>query len=281
MVLPLPDAGAAITTAGTLTSPASGHRHHSMPRWPLRPASIGCLTLVISVTRSAASTRRGGASRAGDHDVLVAGPGRQRRDDLVDVHPAPLQRIGELVEHVEVVALGGEPARDLGPAVGGRGGVVDVGARLAGPRPARAHLVPLHRAADAVLVVQAAEFAKGRLLAHLPLGALDELEHRDVETLIPGAQRHAERRGGLPLAGAGVHREQRGIATGPGGQSVVGNGERLALWHRMSPLPVDQAAPSSASDLTRRVRVSARSCASRTDGAPSCLARSSAKPSLT
>ena len=37
--------------------------HHSMPFCPLRPASIGCLTLVISVTKSAASTSRCGASR--------------------------------------------------------------------------------------------------------------------------------------------------------------------------------------------------------------------------
>lgn len=44
-----------------------GHRgyphHHSMPFFPLRPASIGCFTLVISVTRSAAATNRWGASR--------------------------------------------------------------------------------------------------------------------------------------------------------------------------------------------------------------------------
>src|SRR5262249_48333912 len=40
-----------------------GDTHHSMPFCPLRPASIGCLTLFISVTRSAASTNRAGASR--------------------------------------------------------------------------------------------------------------------------------------------------------------------------------------------------------------------------
>ena len=131
-----------------------------MPLWPLRPASIGCLTFVISVTRSAASISRGGASRPVITTCWVPGRAAKRRDHLVDVHPAPLQRIGELVEHVEVVPLLGKPARDLGPAVGGGRRVVDLGAVLARPRPARAHLVPLHRAADAVLVVQPAEFAE-------------------------------------------------------------------------------------------------------------------------
>ena len=37
--------------------------YHSMPRWPFWPASIGCLTLVMSVTRSAMSISRGSALR--------------------------------------------------------------------------------------------------------------------------------------------------------------------------------------------------------------------------
>src|SRR5690606_7563533 len=40
-----------------------GQGYHSMPLWPFWPTSIGCLTLLISVTRSAASTRRGSALR--------------------------------------------------------------------------------------------------------------------------------------------------------------------------------------------------------------------------
>ena len=40
---------------------------------------------------------------AGDDDVLVPGPVGERLDDVVDVDPAPLHRVGELVEHVEVV----------------------------------------------------------------------------------------------------------------------------------------------------------------------------------
>src|SRR6202000_2034439 len=41
----------------------TGDVHHSMPRCPFWPASIGCLTLVISVTRSAAAMRSWCASR--------------------------------------------------------------------------------------------------------------------------------------------------------------------------------------------------------------------------
>ena len=56
VVLPLPEAGAAMTTPRR-------DGYHSMPRWPFWPASIGCLTLVISVTRSAASSSLRGGSR--------------------------------------------------------------------------------------------------------------------------------------------------------------------------------------------------------------------------
>ena len=38
----------------------------------------------------------------------------------------------------------------------------------------------------------------------------------------------------LPLPGAGVHRQQRRVAAGPGGQAVVGDGERTALRHLQS-----------------------------------------------
>ena len=76
------------------------------------------------------------AAAPGDHDVLVSGAVTEGRDDVVDVDPAPRHRVGELVEHVDAVRLGGEPALDLGPALAGRVGVVVVGALLAGPRPA-------------------------------------------------------------------------------------------------------------------------------------------------
>src|SRR5215207_2725634 len=60
----------------------------------------------------------------GDDDVLGAVPRRQDRNNLVDVDPPPLQRVGELVEHVEVVLLRGEATRDLRPAIGGGGRMV-------------------------------------------------------------------------------------------------------------------------------------------------------------
>ena len=201
--------------------------YHSMPRWPFCPASMGCLTLVISVTRSAISTSLRVGAAAGDDDVLVPGPAREGRDDVVDVDPAPLHRIGELVEDVEVVALVGEPALDLRPALGGRGGVVVVGAGLARPRPARAHLVPLDRAALAGLVVQLAEPLQHGLLADAPLGRLHELEDADSPALVPAAQREPERGGRLALAVAGVHHQQRPVAALPGGEPVVGDGARL------------------------------------------------------
>src|SRR3712207_8644474 len=53
----------------------------------------------------------------GDDDVLRARPVGQRGHDVVDVDPAPLHRVGELVEHVELVRLGGQVTLDLGPAL--------------------------------------------------------------------------------------------------------------------------------------------------------------------
>src|SRR6478735_6796027 len=107
-------------------------------------------------------------------------------DHVVDSDPAPFDRVGELVEHIEIVPLRRQPRGDLGPTFGRGRRMVDFGARLARPRPAGPHLVPFDGAADAVLVVQPAELTKSRLLADFPFGALDELEHRDVETLVPG-----------------------------------------------------------------------------------------------
>src|SRR6185437_163200 len=54
--------GLAVARAGAGDDQA-GLAHHSMPACPLRPASMGCLTLVMSVTRSAASISAGWARR--------------------------------------------------------------------------------------------------------------------------------------------------------------------------------------------------------------------------
>ena len=73
--------------------------------------------------------RRGSAS--GDHHMLMAGTRQQDIYHIIDVHPAPLQWVGELVEYVEVVALCCQPTRDLGPAVRCRRGVIEITASLA------------------------------------------------------------------------------------------------------------------------------------------------------
>src|SRR6185437_13441181 len=173
---------------------------------------------------------------AGDHHVLLAGPGGEHADDLVDVYPAPLHRVGELVEHVQPVGLRGQVALDLGPALGGLLGPVvrNRAARVAlDPGPALAHLVPADRAALAGL----AEQPERAFLADPPLRRLDELEDPDRPALVPGPQGQAERGGGLPLAPAGVHDEQRAVPPLPGGQAVVGDVLGGSLRHQATLFP--------------------------------------------
>src|ERR1700730_3400327 len=207
VVFPLPDAGAAMITAGTgvmappgvarvriMTAHTACRRTdtHARDGWPRGRSPLDApLPLAPRVHRMLDlghlgdqigrldQPLRGIAS--GDHHMLVAGSGQQPVDHVAGVDPPPLQRIGEFVQHVEVVALRGQPARDLGPTVDGRRRVIDFAARPARPGPARAHLVPFDGSADTVPVVQLAESGEGRLLAHLPLRALDELEHGHTE----------------------------------------------------------------------------------------------------
>ena len=134
VVLPCPDAGRGDDEPRDV--------HHSMPRWPFWPASIGCLILVISHHEIGRLDQPRVGVAAGDDDVLMAGAVPQGGDDVVDVDPAPLHRVGELVQHVEAVRLRGEVALDLLPALPGVGGVVGLGAGPLDPRPALAHLVP-------------------------------------------------------------------------------------------------------------------------------------------
>ena len=250
VVLPCPEAGAATTSRG--------RAHHSMPRWPFWPASNGCLTLVISVTRSATSISFGSARRPVIDDVLRPGPVREGLDHVVDVDPAPVHRVGELVEHVEVVGLVGEPALDLRPALGGRRGVVLGLAGLARPGPAGAHLVPLDRAALAGVVVQRRRAFEGGLLADPPLGRLHELEDPDRPALVPAAQREPERGRRLPLAVAGVDDQQRPVAALPGGQPVVGDDERLSLRHQAARPCTASARGQPALDLAAPARARRR-----------------------
>src|SRR3954453_13956262 len=203
----------------------------------------------------------------GYDDVLVARPVHQGLDHLVDVHPAPLHRVGELVEHVERVRLSGQVAADLRPALRGVGGVVDLGALPARPAPPAAHLVPDDGAALAGLLVQPAECGQRVLLADPPLGALDELVDRDGPALVPGAHRHAERGGGLAFHLAGVDGEPRPVPALPRAQPVVGDDGDLSLRHvrppsartgRWGPAPLRPAPPGGGSARPGRGRARRR-----------------------
>src|SRR5579875_3934236 len=145
VVFPLPEAGAATTTAGVLTTSPSAASVHRMPLYtacrctnthargrrgvgsPLdaflafapdvhRVLDLGHLGDQIGGVRQ---SRRGITS--GDHHMLAARARQQGIHHVIDVDPSPLQRIGEFVEYVEVVLLLGQSLLDLGPAIGGRG----------------------------------------------------------------------------------------------------------------------------------------------------------------
>ena len=164
------------------------------------PCSMGCLILTTSLTRSAASISPGEASRP--VTTMCWKPGRllQRGDDLLLGDPAVLDRVGELVEQQELVALGLDPALDLRPALARLvRGLLEV---AADPRPAVAHLLP----------VDPAEGLRGLGLADLPLAGLDELEHAAAVAPRPRAQEHPERGRRLALAVAGDDDQQRLVA---------------------------------------------------------------------
>src|SRR5262249_20135629 len=144
-----------------------------------------------------------------------------RGDDVVDVDPAPLHRIGDLVEEQELVALGLDGALDAGPALAREvGRLVEIPRQ---PRPAVAHLLPL----------DTAERGGGLRLADLPLARLDELEDPAAVAARPRAHEHPERGGALALAVAGRHDHQRPVARlaapGLGAATVLGHAALLAL----------------------------------------------------
>src|SRR3954452_10236381 len=188
---------------------------------------------------------------AGDDHVLEARAVAQRGDDLVLVEPAELHRVGELVEKQELVALVGDPAADLGPALAGAvGRLLEV---LADPRPAVAHLLP----------VDPAQLARGLVLADLPLARLDELEDPAAIAPRPRAHEHPEGARRLALAVAGEDDEQRTVARlaalRVGAAGVVGDLGHAALLGAVgcraasgsSWAPAARAAPGVAAALAR------------------------------
>src|SRR5688500_5152173 len=127
--------------------------------------------------------------------MLVARPCRQGVDHIVNVDPAPVDRVGELIQHVQGVLLLGKPSLDLLPAFRGSRSVIIVGSGFAAPGPSGAHLVPLDRSTAAGCVVQFTQRLEGSLLADSPSGGFDELEDAYRPALVPAAQRQTERCG--------------------------------------------------------------------------------------
>ena len=177
------------------------------------------------MTRSAASISSGAASRPVMITCWRPSPAGQHVDDLGDVDPAPLHRVGELVEHVDVVGLRLDPAADLGPALArrarrGRRRCPACGSTTS-PRPSCATRRARPRRSRSCRRPSARNAV---LLADLPLRRLHELEHPDRPALAPAAQREPERGGRLALHLAGVHDEQRAVAALAGGEPVVRDG---------------------------------------------------------
>src|SRR3984893_7664481 len=143
VVFPLPDAGAAITTARALTT-LPDRREQTSPLDALLSLAPG-VHRVLDLGHLGDEVGRVKQLlwriTAGEHEILRAGSLGERRDHFVNVHPSPLQRIREFVEQIKAVALLRQPARNLGPAIGGRGGVIVGGGGLPGPRPAGAPLL--------------------------------------------------------------------------------------------------------------------------------------------
>src|SRR5450631_1438364 len=117
MVLPWPDPGAATRTRGSLTTDplaaaARSIRASSLRSWDAHSRSPldSPLALLPGVHRVldlghlgdevGRLDQSGSGIASCNDDVLVTGAVAQGRYDLVDVDPAPLHRVGELVQHV-------------------------------------------------------------------------------------------------------------------------------------------------------------------------------------
>src|SRR5437879_11941186 len=108
VVLPWPEPGAAMISRATTRSPLD-------PPLALLPGVHRMLHLGHLHYQIGGLDQRRGRVPAGDHHVLAARPVADGSADLGHLDPAPFQRIGELVEHGEVVARRCQPARDLSP----------------------------------------------------------------------------------------------------------------------------------------------------------------------
>ena len=192
---------------------------NSMPSCAFTPAAKWCFTSVISVTRSAAAIRPGRALRPVTTTCRPGGRRRQAGQHRGFVEIVVAQRDVQFVQHQQAEAGALHHLHRALPGALGGGDVAGAVLRL--PGEALAHRVPFD---------QVAEAGEGVALAGGP-GALDELHHADRPAAPEHAQREAERRRGLALAGAGVDHQQA-LLDGLGRHLGVLHG--LALGHLLA-----------------------------------------------
>ena len=142
--------------------------------------------LRISVTVSARSMSAAGRVAAGGDDVDLGGAVADRLHDLVGVDPAPVHRIGDLVEDDQAVLVALDQRFGLPPRLPGDGLVLR---EIVG--------VPGEALADREPVD--AQLAADLLLAGVPVARLEELHDRDPPVPGDGAQRrHRTQRSTCP-----------------------------------------------------------------------------------
>ncbi len=168
--------------------------YHSIPGIAWMPAWKACFTSVISVTVSAAATSSGGAPRPVTIRCCSGRTPAKCGEDLGQVEPAVLERVGEFVEDHEIDGRVGERTLRLFPRSLSGGGILRGILRL--PGEAFAHHVPSHVRLP----------AEEGFLAGVGT-ALDELDHDGGEAVAERARQHAEGGRGLALAVASVDQE--------------------------------------------------------------------------
>ena len=141
---------------------------------------------------------------------------------LVGVDPAPVHRVGDLVEHHEAVLAGLDERLGVRPRRRGDGLVL--GEVVGVPGEALADGAP----------VDAEPSRHDLLLADLPLARLEELHDGDLPVAGDGADDHAEGGGRLALAVAGVD-ERRRCSHAPAGPGCVLGRHLAHRWHRGGP----------------------------------------------
>src|SRR5699024_8546057 len=147
-----------------------------------------------------------GGVATGEDDVGALGSFGDRRDDPVDVDPAPVEGVGDLVEDDQAMVAGGDQLLGLLPRRGGDGLVE--GEVLGQPGEALALGPPVD-----------AELTADLLLTGVPGPRLEELDDGDGPAAADAANDDAHGGGGLALTVAGVDEDER-----RGASQIVGTG---------------------------------------------------------